>query len=419
MTETTITPPSFPHPGLDHLANTEELRSQCPAFAAGCPYAKVDNHVISGFGELSKCPAFQEGCPFSNKNKEEIRSLFSNMPKEHPNIDMQTTAESPEGAILVQMLNQIVSDTAMGKVASTGDEAAVTSAEPTTPAPAPLKKDVESEIMEDPQLAAAMREGTMAAHKAAENSVFTKRFLKGEINRDEYGRYITSLYFVYKSMESLLEKHKDNLAIKTIYFPVELNRVHALLQDLEFYYGKDKVSQVTDPATMTPAVKEYVEAMELACEVNPALLVAHSYSRYLGDLSGGQILAKRLKKHILGLSEGDGDWDSDEGLHFYDFANIGNQSAFKNEYRERLNRAPVDKRTRDLIVTEAIRSFEVNIAVFDEIQQLSEQDKLVPTLGSEKKSAGSTLARWSPAIALSVAAAAIGTAYYVRFYQRK
>ena len=109
------------------------------------------------------------------------------------------------------------------------------------------------------------------------------------------------------------------------------------------------MSQVTDPSTMTPAVKEYVETMELACKVNPALLVAHSYSRYLGDLSGGQILAKRLKKHILNLSEGDGNWDSNDGLQFYNFSNIGNHNAFKEEYRERLNKAPVDKRTRGKI----------------------------------------------------------------------
>lgn len=116
--------------------------------------------------------------------------------------------------------------------------------------------------------------------------------------------------------------------------------------DLEFYYGKDKVAQVTDPATMTPAVRAYVKAMEDACAVDPALLVAHSYSRYLGDLSGGQILAKRLKKHVLQISETDGAWDSSEGLKFYYFNNIGNQNEFKAYYRERLNVVPVTKRTR-------------------------------------------------------------------------
>ena len=74
------------------------------------------------------------------------------------------TAESPEGAMLVQMLNQIVSDSAMGIVASDDKPAEATLA----------PKDPDSEILEDPQLAAAMREGTMVAHKAAENSIFTK-----------------------------------------------------------------------------------------------------------------------------------------------------------------------------------------------------------------------------------------------------
>jgi heme oxygenase len=56
--------------------------------------------------------------------------------------------------------------------------------------------------------------------------------------------------------------------------------------DLAFFYGEDRVASLTDPETMTPAVKGYVEAMKDACKINPALLVAHSYSRYLGDLSG-------------------------------------------------------------------------------------------------------------------------------------
>ena len=70
-------------------------------------------------------------------------------------------------------------------------------------------------------------------------------------------------------------------------------------------------------------------------------------------------------------------------------------------------------------MAEAIRSFEVNIGLFDEVQVLSEQNKLVPTAGNEKNTTSNTLLRLSPVIALSVAAAAIGTAYYVRFYQRK
>lgn len=46
------------HPGLDAfpLQTPEELKRQCPAFAAGCPYAKVDEaHPLPvGVAELSK-----------------------------------------------------------------------------------------------------------------------------------------------------------------------------------------------------------------------------------------------------------------------------------------------------------------------------------------------------------------------------
>jgi heme oxygenase len=173
-----------------------------------------------------------------------------------------------------------------------------------------------------------------------------RRFLKGDINADEYGRYINSLYFVYKNMEELLAKYKDHNVVRIIHFPHELNRTESIVKDLEYFYGEDRVAELVNPESMTPAVKKYVQAMEDACAKSPALLIAHSYSRYLGDLSGGQILSKRLKKSVLKLNENDGSWDTIEGLNFYLFNNLGNQTDFKNFYRERLNAAKVDQVTR-------------------------------------------------------------------------
>jgi heme oxygenase len=65
---------------------------------------------------------------------------------------------------------------------------------------------------------------------------------------------------------------------------------------------------------------------------------------------GGQILAKRLKKHILKYEENDSSWDSTEGLNFYYFNHLGNQTEFKNFYRERLNAAKVDAKTRGNVI---------------------------------------------------------------------
>lgn len=245
-------------------------------------------------------------------------------------------------------------------------------------------------------------------------------------------------------MEDLLEQYKDHMVVGIIHFPHELNRREALERDLEFFYGQERLAELTNPENMTPAVQEYVQALKDACEKSPALLIAHSYSRYLGDLSGGQILSKRLKKHVLHLDENDSSWDTTEGLNFYHFNNLGNQTDFKNFYRERLNAAKVDQQTRDLIVSEAVHSFELNIQLFDEIQELSDAGKLIPSVIQEeeiivglkeevietqvsndnsvpttstKKATSATT--WVAAATVGIAAVAVGAAVYQRYYSQK
>lgn len=126
---------------------------------------------------------------------------------------------------------------------------------------------------------------------------------------------------------------------------------------------------MTNFENATPAVKNYISALHDAASRNPALLIAHSYSRYLGDLSGkytsvffcqltntyniqigGQILAKRLKKFVLKLDVTDAAWDSYQGLEFYNFENIGSHNEFKNLYRQRLDEAQVTQYVKGIIV---------------------------------------------------------------------
>lgn len=81
----------------------------------------------------------------------------------------------------------------------------------------------------------------------------------------------------------------------------------------------------------------------------------------------------------------------------------------------------------DLIVAEAIYSFELNIALFDEIQELSDANKLVPTLkergvaNAEIKNAGF---KYAPSTDLLVGfasgalALAVGFTVYQRYAER-
>ena len=137
-------------------------------------------------------------------------------------------------------------------------------------------------------LATQLREGTSKSHTMAENVNFIKSFLGGVIDKGSYTEMLSKLYFVYEAIETAMEKNKDHDYIKPIYFP-ELNRTESLRQDLEFHYG-DNWLENTPPSAAT---LDYVNRINQISEEKPELLVAHAYTRYLGDLSGGQMIRKK------------------------------------------------------------------------------------------------------------------------------
>ena len=91
----------------------------------------------------------------------------------------------------------------------------------------------------------------------------------------------------------------------------------------------------------------------------PELLVAHAYTRYLGDLSGGPIL-RRITARAFGLV-------GDAGLAFYAFPEIADLPSFKLDYRSRLDELPVDEALTEELIAEACRAFELNGAIFKEL----------------------------------------------------
>ena len=86
-----------------------------------------------------------------------------------------------------------------------------------------------------------IKEGTKKSHSAAENTSFVASFLRGVVSKESYKNLVKDLYYVYKTMEEEVEKHKDHPVVGKLYLP-ELNRVDALERDLRFYYGPISVS---------------------------------------------------------------------------------------------------------------------------------------------------------------------------------
>ena len=204
-------------------------------------------------------------------------------------------------------------------------------------------------------LATKLREGTKKAHTMAENVGFIKCFLKGVVEKTSYRKLVSNLYFVYSAMEEEMERHQAHSILSKIYFQ-ELNRKKSLEQDLTYYYGPNWREQVAPSS----ATKDYVQHIREVSASAPELLIAHSYTRYIGDLSGGQIL-KNIAQRGMNLSEG-------QGTAFYEFNEIPDEKAFKANYRNALNELPIDEATADRIVDEANATFGMNMRLFQELE---------------------------------------------------
>ena len=205
-------------------------------------------------------------------------------------------------------------------------------------------------------LSTQLKEGTKKSHNAAENTKFVAGFLKGVLNPEEYRKLITDFYYVYETMEQRIEETKDPLASILKQWGAKLYRTAFLQRDLRYYYGP----MYRELMVPSEACNTYCYRLNEIAEKDPYLLIAHHYTRYIGDLSGGQIL-KGIAKKALNPPEG-------EGLHFYDFPMIDDAKAFKTDYRAVLDGLEVNEHQVNTLITEANYAFRLNMYIFDELQ---------------------------------------------------
>ena len=201
---------------------------------------------------------------------------------------------------------------------------------------------------------ADLKEGTKESHSAAENTKFVASFLRGVVDYEEYRKLLTNFYYVYDTMEQRIRETEDPMvqAIKS----EDLERKEAIERDLEYYYGPEW----RDKQIPSEACKKYCHRINEIAEENPYLLIAHHYTRYIGDLSGGRILreiAARVLKPPVG-----------KGLDFYEFPSIPDAKLFKQNYRAALDNLGLDTSQEKSLIEEANYAFQLNMFMFYEIQ---------------------------------------------------
>ncbi len=210
----------------------------------------------------------------------------------------------------------------------------------------------------DQPLSLALRTETSSAHEDAEGSAFVEQLMGGLACRPAFVALVAQQLVIYRALEDVLWGEYAEHPLVAPVLDHRLDRVAALEQDMAYFAGDDVDGQLAaGEIHLVPAAASY--AATLRTEHTPEAMLAHHYVRYLGDLSGGQIIARMVQRHY-GVDPA--------GLNFYHFAEIPKPKPYKDRYRETLDGLDVDAGTRARILEAAVDSFELNRRVFADLE---------------------------------------------------
>lgn len=203
-------------------------------------------------------------------------------------------------------------------------------------------------------LSRALRDGTSTLHRRVERTAFMQTLLAGRLERQRYVLLLRSLQALYAALEGALAQHRAVPAVAAVHDP-RLARRATIEQDLATLHGPGWA----DDLPVQPAALAAAEHLLSLGATQPALLVAHAYVRYLGDLSGGQLL-QRIVARSYGLGDG-------PGTRFYAFAApAGELAAALRDGLDHIADADADL---DAIVAEAQAGFALHEQLFEELMQ--------------------------------------------------
>ena len=196
----------------------------------------------------------------------------------------------------------------------------------------------------------ALRERTRSGHSESEGATFMDDLMTGKGSRDDYIALVAQHYFIYEALESAAAAMRDD-AVAAAFISPSLTRLPALEGDLEFLLGPDWRSAIAP----LPTTVRYVERINTVAATWAGCFVAHHYTRYLGDLSGGQII-RTLMQRQFGFET--------NGVGFYLFDQIARPKEFKDTYRDQLDSVGWSDEERERVIDEVMIAYRFNTELF-------------------------------------------------------
>ena len=199
----------------------------------------------------------------------------------------------------------------------------------------------------------ALRERTWASHGDSEGATFMSDLMQGKGSKEDYIALVVQHFFIYEALEAAAAGFAGD-PVASAFITPRLTRLPAIAADLEFLIGPDWRAQITP----LPTTQRYVERINTVAATWSGGFVAHHYTRYLGDLSGGQHIRRLMQRHF--------GFDTN-GVGFYFFDEIASPKDFKETYREQLDAVAWSPEERERVIDEVLIAYRFNTELFADL----------------------------------------------------
>ncbi|WP_308466661.1 biliverdin-producing heme oxygenase [Rathayibacter soli] len=201
----------------------------------------------------------------------------------------------------------------------------------------------------------ALRERTSTDHGESEGAGFMSDLMTGKGTKADYVALVAQHYFIYAALEHAAERMRTN-PVAAPFISSKLTRLPAIEADLDYLIGaswREKISPL-------PTTQQYVKRINDVAATWPGGFIAHHYTRYLGDLSGGQVI-RTLMQRQFGFET--------NGVGFYLFGDIADPRKFKETYRTQLDAVDWNHAERERVIDEVILAYRFNTELFADLAQ--------------------------------------------------
>ncbi len=202
----------------------------------------------------------------------------------------------------------------------------------------------------------ALRERTWSGHGDSEGADFMTNLMRGTGTREDYIALVAQHYFVYQALEAAAAVFEDDPEVEPFLSPPS-----RACRRSSWTWSSCSARTGASRSPRCPPRCAYVERIRrISAERWAGGFVAHHYTRYLGDLSGGQHICRLMQRHF-GFET--------NGVGFYLFDQIADPAEFKNHYRAELDATGWDEAERERVIDEVLLAYRFNTELFVDLSR--------------------------------------------------